>query len=1204
MGHFLRILQSKMIIINGNSLSGEGFKLSLSQSLLKRTANLLIFLMIITNPAGAAAVYAADAAQQEAAIVTVDKTAGQAVTLDATDSHSEKDRETNKEKAIQFGNRLLNYYLNEGKNNGPAWLKTTDFEINFSEHSSPDYSFETVRPLEKITPNGQQWFWQGRYARESDSSTANLGVGWRKLAKDKSSLIGVNMFYDYGFEYNLSRIGLGTEYFNKLAEYRANWYYPLSGDRQTGVDYRTTGILYSYIRAVEGGDFEAGTSFANAPWLKVFAGGYYWDNKHQNDEKGYRLRNTMQLTPRLNMELGYTHSNLSSSFYGNMKYQMAFGGGKSLKDDAKTENNKPETDLSGKLLQRVERENDIKTETWTKFVAYTGNIKVTVTNSHNHANTPIAGASVQAYQNGQAVGTAVTTDVSGRAVISGLAMGAPYTVYATYAGETGPSIPVTVIKDSEVTAGVSLDIAGGSATVTVVNAASAPVGGATVTATLNGTITTAMATKGILDTLLGVKSAYAGSSSFSVTSTTDTNGVAAFTNLPPGDYTFTATGSGHSMTSEAVNVASGRTSVEMIMLPTSGGNIKVTVKDGSGALLSGATVAVLSGMSTVASEITGSDGIAIFSGLTDGTYTLVASKSGYDSNTASANVTSGNTASSTISLVNSTGNVAVTVLTSDGSTVSPTFKVDGVSVTAVKSGNLYTISNISVGGHTITVSASNYNDATVTANVASGGTDNQSVTLTPQSCTVNITVLNGAGISPSFTEGGAPLAPKSVSGNVYTFKLLPGVHTIKVSAANYNDSIVTTPSVANGGSYSEAVTLVRQTGTVNITVTNGAGVNPSFTENGAPVTPTVNGNVYTFTVTSGVAHTIKVSAANYNDAMVTVNVASGGTDNQSVTLTVQTGSVTILVKDSSTNVAISGAAVTLNGVTQQTWSDGKTTFSNVPTGTYSYAVTATGYHDSTTGNSVIISTTSTTPISPTVKLVRQTGSVSLSLKGQANDSDVTVTLTNTVDATITYSSTLKVTAPTNTINSVPVGTYNVSVIAPYGYSAVANPTSIQVSDGQSTQVDINSQKLTYKIKATAGQNGSISPAGETIVTYDSSQSYTMTPAPGYRVCLLTIDGVSQICGSSAGDPVTYTFSGVTANRTIDVQFTQKDYSYLKVINQTDGVYTIATNNLVYTLPSRGTIVIWAPANSYWTARNARGYEVSHGLVRNAIMNFT
>lgn len=159
--------------------------------------------------------------------------------------------------------------------------------------------------------------------------------------------------------------------------------------------------------------------------------------------------------------------------------------------------------------------------------------------------------------------------------------------------------------------------------------------------------------------------------------------------------------------------------------------------------------------------------------------------------------------------------------------------------------------------------------------------------------------------------------------------------------------------------------------------------------------------------------------------------------------------------------------------------------------------------------------------------------------------------------------------------------------------------SILVEDGQIAQVDINSQELTYIITATAGPNGSISPAGNTSVTYESNQSYTMTPNPGYRVCLLIIDGVSQICGSSAGDPVTYTFSGVTANRTIDVQFTQKDYSYLKVINQTDKEFMLTTINLVYTIPAKGTIVVWAPDKSAWKIDDVY-WEVCDGLVLNNV----
>jgi hypothetical protein len=37
----------------------------------------------------------------------------------------------------------------------------------------------------------------------------------------------------------------------------------------------------------------------------------------------------------------------------------------------------------------------------------------------------------------------------------------------------------------------------------------------------------------------------------------------------------------------------------------------------------------------------------------------------------------------------------------------------------------------------------------------------------------------------------------------------------------------------------------------------------------------------------------------------------------------------------------------------------------------------------------------------------------------------------------------------------------------------------------------------YTITATAGSNGTISPAGETTVNKGGSQTYTITPNPGY-----------------------------------------------------------------------------------------------------------
>ncbi len=70
----------------------------------------------------------------------------------------------------------------------------------------------------------------------------------------------------------------------------------------------------------------------------------------------------------------------------------------------------------------------------------------------------------------------------------------------------------------------------------------------------------------------------------------------------------------------------------------------------------------------------------------------------------------------------------------------------------------------------------------------------------------------------------------------------------------------------------------------------------------------------------------------------------------------------------------------------------------------------------------------------------------------------------------------------------------------------------------------------YTITATAGANGSISPSGTTTVSSGGTKIYTITPATGYNIAGVTVDGVSKGAVSS------YTFSNVTANHTISATF--------------------------------------------------------------------
>jgi len=77
---------------------------------------------------------------------------------------------------------------------------------------------------------------------------------------------------------------------------------------------------------------------------------------------------------------------------------------------------------------------------------------------------------------------------------------------------------------------------------------------------------------------------------------------------------------------------------------------------------------------------------------------------------------------------------------------------------------------------------------------------------------------------------------------------------------------------------------------------------------------------------------------------------------------------------------------------------------------------------------------------------------------------------------------------------------------------------------------------TYKITASAGVNGSISPSGTVTVNHGANQTFTMTPMTGFKVTDILVDGVSVGAANS------YTFTNVTANHTISVTFGVSTYT--------------------------------------------------------------
>ena len=123
---------------------------------------------------------------------------------------------------------------------------------------------------------------------------------------------------------------------------------------------------------------------------------------------------------------------------------------------------------------------------------------------------------------------------------------------------------------------------------------------------------------------------------------------------------------------------------------------------------------------------------------------------------------------------------------------------------------------------------------------------------------------------------------------------------------------------------------------------------------------------------------------------------------------------------------------------------------------------------------------------------------------------------------------------------------------------------------------------TYNINASVDfGSGSISPNGTTSVSYGGSQTYTITPASGFRINDIYVDG------SLVPNTGTYSFTNVTASHTILVSFTQSSYDIVSFVDFGSG-----------TISPDGTTAVSAGASQTYTFTPSSGYHVSDVYVDN------
>ena len=152
-------------------------------------------------------------------------------------------------------------------------------------------------------------------------------------------------------------------------------------------------------------------------------------------------------------------------------------------------------------------------------------------------------------------------------------------------------------------------------------------------------------------------------------------------------------------------------------------------------------------------------------------------------------------------------------------------------------------------------------------------------------------------------------------------------------------------------------------------------------------------------------------------------------------------------------------------------------------------------------------------------------------------------------------------------------------------------------DGKSPQLDrleISPAEISleeYTITASAGEHGTISDAGETVITEGGSKTYTITPDEGYEIADVLVNG------ESVGAVDSYTFENISGDASIEAVFSFRNYTEASPFyfpTEADGsTVTLEAENLILnntgsgeTWPLQIGSADWASNGEYVNAMNS------------------
>ncbi|HSV43557.1 MAG TPA: inverse autotransporter beta domain-containing protein, partial [Candidatus Bathyarchaeia archaeon] len=249
----------------------------------------------------------------------------------------------------------------------PDWAKRFWFGGSYGTDTAESIYLETVQPLYWAGDGKGVIFTHDRISKFDEHGSYSAGLGYRKIVDRLHAIAGVNAFLDYQSHLNHARLGYGVELIGNRLEFRTNFYTGLTGQRDTGLG---TGSVTYFQEVVDGFDTEIGTPVPYLPWMKIFGGYQWYDYKHRGDFCGWtsRLEMTLKKAAVLNLNIFDDEDHGDVGVEVDLRFRLVFEDMKSLLtlNDVEWMSSTPKTEinLEDRLLDRVEREFEIRVESW------------------------------------------------------------------------------------------------------------------------------------------------------------------------------------------------------------------------------------------------------------------------------------------------------------------------------------------------------------------------------------------------------------------------------------------------------------------------------------------------------------------------------------------------------------------------------------------------------------------------------------------------------------------------------------------------------------------------------------------------------------------------------------------------------------------------------------------------------------------------